>query len=180
MAVGLLERDAALSSIETLVGRAATGAGGVIVLEAAAGMGKTLAAMTADNPVLLIVDDVHRCDRESMAWIGFAVRRLRVAADRAARRARTQRRPQDPDGRETTLILSASWQVSALLLAAGLSVFKPCIRRARRRVGDQARAGASANVTPVRCSESSQRRRAVSASCAAALRLAGAGWPRCS
>ena len=35
-----------------------------------------LAAMTADSPVLLIVDDVHWCDRESMAWIGFVVRRL--------------------------------------------------------------------------------------------------------
>ena len=35
-----------------------------------------LAAMAADAPVLLVVDDVHWCDLESLRWIGFVVRRL--------------------------------------------------------------------------------------------------------
>jgi len=35
-------------------------------------------------------------------------------------------------GRETTLILAAGWQVLALMLATGLSVFKPGGRRRRR------------------------------------------------
>lgn len=35
-----------------------------------------LAAMAADSPVLLVVDDVHWCDLESLRWIGFVVRRL--------------------------------------------------------------------------------------------------------
>jgi uncharacterized membrane protein len=36
-------------------------------------------------------------------------------------------------GREATLILAPAWQVFALLLATGLSVFKPGRRRARAR-----------------------------------------------
>ncbi|MDQ4024814.1 MAG: AAA family ATPase, partial [Actinomycetota bacterium] len=35
-----------------------------------------LAAMSADGPVLLTVDDVHWCDRESLRWIGYVLRRL--------------------------------------------------------------------------------------------------------
>ena len=35
-----------------------------------------LAAMAADSPVLLVVDDVHWCDLETLRWIGFVVRRL--------------------------------------------------------------------------------------------------------
>ena len=35
-----------------------------------------LAEMAADSPVLLVVDDVHWCDLESLRWIGFVVRRL--------------------------------------------------------------------------------------------------------
>jgi DNA-binding CsgD family transcriptional regulator len=34
-----------------------------------------LAAMAADAPVLLVVDDVHWCDVESLRWLGFVVRR---------------------------------------------------------------------------------------------------------
>jgi len=35
-----------------------------------------LAAMTADRPTLLVIDDVHWCDPESLRWIGFVLRRL--------------------------------------------------------------------------------------------------------
>jgi DNA-binding CsgD family transcriptional regulator len=35
-----------------------------------------VAAMSADRPVMLTVDDVHWCDLESLRWIGFLVRRL--------------------------------------------------------------------------------------------------------
>ncbi|MEA2131833.1 MAG: hypothetical protein QOJ85_4724, partial [Solirubrobacteraceae bacterium] len=35
-----------------------------------------VAAMSADRPVMLMVDDVHWCDLESLRWIGFLVRRL--------------------------------------------------------------------------------------------------------
>jgi predicted ATPase len=35
-----------------------------------------VAAMSADSPVMLVVDDVHWCDLESLRWIGFLVRRL--------------------------------------------------------------------------------------------------------
>lgn len=35
-----------------------------------------LAAMTADRPMLLMIDDVHWCDPESLRWIGFVLRRL--------------------------------------------------------------------------------------------------------
>ena len=41
MAVGLLERDDVLTLVEGLVRRAAASAGGAILIEAAAGMGKT-------------------------------------------------------------------------------------------------------------------------------------------
>jgi DNA-binding CsgD family transcriptional regulator len=35
-----------------------------------------LAAMTADRPMVLMVDDLHWCDPESLRWIGFVLRRL--------------------------------------------------------------------------------------------------------
>jgi hypothetical protein len=35
-----------------------------------------VAAMTADRPLALVVDDLHWCDLESLRWIGFLVRRL--------------------------------------------------------------------------------------------------------
>jgi DNA-binding CsgD family transcriptional regulator len=35
-----------------------------------------VAAMSADTPVMLVVDDVHWCDLESLRWLGFVVRRL--------------------------------------------------------------------------------------------------------
>ncbi|MEA2299971.1 MAG: hypothetical protein QOE44_506, partial [Solirubrobacteraceae bacterium] len=154
----MLERDDVLALIDGLVNRAAAGAGGAILVEASAGMGKTavldevrsragaagvmsargvdlerefplgvarqllepalrradpedrdrwlagtaivpgvlrgdgtggveegaafnalywvLAAMTADRPMVLVVDDVHWCDPESLRWIGFVLRRL--------------------------------------------------------------------------------------------------------
>jgi DNA-binding CsgD family transcriptional regulator len=170
MAVGLLERDDVLSSVEGLVARSAQSAGGAILIEAAAGMGKTavldevrarvgpegvlaarcvdlerdyplgvarqlldpalrraqpddrarwlagaesapallrgdaavaveegaafnalywvLAAMAADRATLVIVDDVHWSDPESLRWLGYVVRRLeglRLAVLLAAR-----------------------------------------------------------------------------------------------
>lgn len=158
MAVGLLEREDVLALIEGLIDGARASAGGAILIEASAGMGKTavldevcsrvgevgvlaargvdlerdfplgvarqllepalrrattevrdrwltgaaivpallrgdaspdveegaafnalywvLAAMAADGPMLLTVDDVHWCDAESLRWIGFVIRRL--------------------------------------------------------------------------------------------------------
>ena len=155
---GLLEREGVLAVVEELVDRAALFAGGAILLEASAGMGKTavleevcsragaapvlaargaeleqdyplgvvrqllepalrgasrderdrwltgaaiapallrgeapvaieegaafsalywvLAAMSADRAVLVAIDDVHWCDRESLRWIGYVLRRL--------------------------------------------------------------------------------------------------------
>ena len=171
VAIGLLERSGVLTLMDGLLERAAAGAGGAILLEGAAGIGKTvlldevrsragaadvlvargvdlerhfplglvrqllepvlrgagqqerdrwligaaanaetvlhgdaagvveegaafnalywaLAAMTMDRAVMLVIDDVHWCDRESLRWIGFLMRRvegLRLAVVLAAR-----------------------------------------------------------------------------------------------
>lgn len=158
VAMGLLERDGVLASIEGVAARALCARGGAVLVEAPAGMGKTallkevrsraevivlaargvdleqefplgvvrqllepvlhratqeqrdrwlsgsaaiteallrgnaaraveegaafnalywaLAAMTADSPLLVVVDDVHWCDVPSLRWIGFVLRRL--------------------------------------------------------------------------------------------------------
>ena len=167
----LLERDDALASRDDVVGRAVTGVGGAVLVEASAGIGKTalldaicsragdvvvlaargidleqdfalgvvrrlfepvlrrarpqerdrwlsgaaagmgdvlagsaarvveegaafnalywaVAAMAAEHPTMIVVDDVHWCDPESLRWIGFLVRRLeglRLAVLLAAR-----------------------------------------------------------------------------------------------